>query len=1172
MAARKTYGNTWWGKRFLQALQQIDFSNRLPRGRTYANRGSVRKITIEDGEILSEVQGSRRWPYHQEIRLSQLSRRQQKRIVETVAQNPLLLSRLLNREMPPELEETLEMAGISLFPKSWDSVSATCSCPDWALPCKHLAAVFYVVANEVDKNPFLIFSLKGMDLIKALEEEGFTKGGHLRSQLPAWESQLRDTPETSSAISLEALQARLDFSRIPPCREKLLRLLAPRPAFYSRGNFHQRLETWYLKLPRHLKKWSLPPSEMPLPVDLEAVTVVLDDYLELTEIIVEQEEVQLVYTDWLEFLPDLLITQASLHLSVVPYLQWLWQFGLHLIQQSALIPHLCSLEEGTIRLRWIPAHLDGVVAELQQAFFQAWPEHLEVCQQTEMGERRYLSREEELRSLQSLLLEPILQSQSFREPEDPVEQLFFSTFTWYSEKFEEAETPHAIQQWLQRFYLTDRDWGLVLKIEEDEEEEMEEDEEEEFALSFWIEDKTDLLLPLVPLWEMLGGETPTEKRLTILQDLAALLEFLPQMKEVIRNQGRSVIALSMEELPTVLLKTLPALELVGVRILLPKSLKKLARPQLSLRLEEHAEADGAAPQFSLLQMLDFQWQVAVGDQLLDPKAFLAAVGKAKGLVKIQDTYLLIDDKEMQALLKQLQQPPQMSPEALLQAALSESYEGAQVKITDQALKLIQELRKQKRIAPPRQLQATLRPYQKRGYGWLYKNDRIGFGSILADDMGLGKTLQVISFLARLKQEKQLDQQQALVVVPTTLLSNWEREIARFAPQLRPHIFHGPGRELDPEADLILTSYGVARSDVKRLSKPQWRVLVIDEAQAIKNPGTAQAKALKKFTAQSRIAMSGTPVENRLSEYWSIMDFVNRGYLSTLNRFKKRFIEPIEADHDQDRLKEFLAITDPFILRRLKTDKSIITDLPEKIVQDQYCHLSEDQAALYQGLVDHNLDNVGQAQGIERAGLIFKLMTALKQICNHPSHYLKKEQIDPALSGKAQQVLTILEQIRERGEKVLIFTQYRAMGDLLVRMLQDHFPEPPLFLHGGLSRKKRDELVSQFQEKPYHWAFILSLKAAGTGLNLTAANHVIHYDLWWNPAVEAQATDRAFRIGQKKQVQVHRLITQGTFEERINEMMQSKRELANLTVKTGESWIGELPQTDLRKLFRLSKEK
>ena len=388
--------------------------------------------------------------------------------------------------------------------------------------------------------------------------------------------------------------------------------------------------------------------------------------------------------------------------------------------------------------------------------------------------------------------------------------------------------------------------------------------------------------------------------------------------------------------------------------------------------------------------------------------------------------------------------------------------------------------------------------------------------------------------------------------------------------MKTHVYHGANRDLKPlkAADILITTYGVARGEVAKLNKEKWLLLAIDEAQNIKNPGTAQTKAIKKIKAAVKIAMSGTPVENRLSEYWSIFDFTNKGYLNSLSNFKKDFAKPIEAERDQQQLDHFRKITEPFILRRLKSDKSIIKDLPEKIEKDQFCSLTKEQTAIYQNVVETTMESVQKAKGINRKGLILKLITALKQVCNHPKQFLKKGNSDASLSGKAALLFDIIRETLDNGEKSLIFTQYREMGDLLVEILGKEFQLEIPFLHGGVSRKGRDDMVEDFQNNRSTPIMILSLKAGGTGLNLTKASNVIHYDLWWNPAVEAQATDRAYRIGQQNNVMVHRFITQGTFEEKINKLLQSKKELANLTVSTGEKWIGEFSDNELKELVSL----
>lgn len=495
-------------------------------------------------------------------------------------------------------------------------------------------------------------------------------------------------------------------------------------------------------------------------------------------------------------------------------------------------------------------------------------------------------------------------------------------------------------------------------------------------------------------------------------------------------------------------------------------------------------------------------------------------------------------------------------------------------MTSEVKRLLSSMKESEPVALPENVCATLRPYQKRGYAWLYNNSRLGFGSILADDMGLGKTLQVITFLEKLREEGRLAKKKALIVVPTSLLSNWQEEIARFAPLLTVFLYYGAKRDLaDFHGDILLTTYGLLRSDQELLKKKKWEVFIIDEAQNIKNPDTAQSRAVRSMKAPIRIAISGTPVENSLKEFWSIMEFTNKGYLGSAKTFQTRYANPIQYEQDRKAAERFKSITAPMLLRRLKTDKTIISDLPDKLEQDEYILLTPAQAALYHQTVEESLRVISEqkdgdkASLFKRQGLVLQMILALKEICNHPTLFTKEDNWDPALSGKAERLLDLAASIHASREKALIFTQFKSMGDKLADFLESKLGERPMFLHGGCSLQERKDMVDRFQTDPKARFFILSLKAAGTGLNLTAASHVIHYDLWWNPAVESQATDRAYRIGQKNNVLVHRFITKNTFEEKINEIIQKKKSLADMTVSVGESWIGNMTDDELSKIFR-----
>ena len=627
----------------------------------------------------------------------------------------------------------------------------------------------------------------------------------------------------------------------------------------------------------------------------------------------------------------------------------------------------------------------------------------------------------------------------------------------------------------------------------------------------------------------------------------------------------------MEQLGPLLINIIPAVRLLGVKVLMPKSLESLVRPKPTLKIKKKNQT--SVTSIRLSDLFDFEWEVALGDDVVSVEEFRELLGNAGKLLKFKGTYVYMDCLDLEKMNNAISETKNVTPGQLLQTALLGNYKAAPVTITDDARALIKFFTDEREIQVPSGINAELRPYQKRGYSWLYRNMRIGLGSILADDMGLGKTLQTITLIQKLKEDGQLKEKGILIVVPTGLLSNWQSEITRFAPDLTSFIYHGTAREMPKHMpDVLLTSYGVLRSDTKIFAKKQWAVMVIDEAQNIKNPSTAQCKSVKSIPADTHIALSGTPVENRMSEFWSIMDFANNGYLGSLKSFGEEYAKPIQVFNDENCAARFRKVTAPFMMRRMKTDKSIINDLPDKIVLDEYSSLTANQAALYHKTLETAMAEIEEKDTsdnkslFERQGLILQMILALKQICNHPTQYLKNGDLRPELSGKVEMLLDRIEAIVDAGEKVLIFTQFREMGDMIVKFAAQRLGTAPLFYHGGCSVKQRNNMVSMFQNSREHKVFVLSLKAAGTGLNLTAASHVIHFDLWWNPAVEAQATDRAYRIGQNKNVIVHRFITKDTFEEKINEMIQRKKHLAEMTVATGENWIGKLSNKELYEIF------
>ena len=619
----------------------------------------------------------------------------------------------------------------------------------------------------------------------------------------------------------------------------------------------------------------------------------------------------------------------------------------------------------------------------------------------------------------------------------------------------------------------------------------------------------------------------------------------------------------------------------GMEVNLPEGLDNVIIPRASInakikakRMDDLKEllANPNGSTISLDEIMNFKIEIALGDnEKISADEFRELAKNSQGLIKYKDRYILIDKEETDKLLERLEKAPNLNVNKmqLLHNALSGKIDEYDFDYDEAFARVISDFTKVEDITLPKNLEGTLRAYQEIGFRWLYTNINKGFGCCIADDMGLGKTIQVISLILKLKEENRL-KQPVLVVCPTTLMGNWKRELNTFSPSLKVLTYHGFNREFSTNCDVILTTYAILRIDLEKFQKNNWDLLIIDEAQNIKNPSTNQTQAIKAIKAQMKVAMTGTPVENRLSELWSIFDFINKGYLGSLTDFSKNYSIPIERFKELTRAQKLKKAISPFMLRRLKTDKTIISDLPEKIVLDDYCYLTKAQVALYERILKESMDSITKSESkISRRGAIFKLITNLKQVCNHPYHYLKHGDMSANASGKTQKLIDILHNIVDNDEKVLVFTQYKEMGTILENIIASEFNQNPLFFHGSLNVKQREEIIKQFQEDLAQKIMILSLKAGGLGLNLTSASNVIHYDLWWNPAVEDQATDRTYRIGQDKNVMIHRFITLSTFEEKIDKIIKDKRELANAAVFEGERTITELSDDEIYEIFSLA---
>ncbi|MEJ8632492.1 DEAD/DEAH box helicase [Streptomyces sp. MS2.AVA.5] len=658
----------------------------------------------------------------------------------------------------------------------------------------------------------------------------------------------------------------------------------------------------------------------------------------------------------------------------------------------------------------------------------------------------------------------------------------------------------------------------------------------------------------------------------------------PPLSRLLAAAAPDVLQLADDELLDLLGEAAERLAVAGIQVHLPKGLaKELTATGLLEPPRRKKTLSDLETFLSSGQLLEFRWQLALGGEPLTEEEMDRLVEAHRPVVRLRDQWVVVDQALVGKVRKQGGR--ELSAIDALGAALTGEVEidGTSVPVT--AGGALEQLRA--RIAEPEagpeagtdaasvttgqpaMLAATLRDYQLRGLAWLDRMTSLGLGCCLADDMGLGKTITLISL--HLRRHERAAHGPTLVVCPTSLLGNWEREVQRFAPGIAVRRFHGPGRTLDDLAPnaFVLTTYGTLRRDAARLAGTAvpWGLLVADEAQHVKNPYSDTARALRTVPAAGRIALTGTPVENNLSELWALLDWTTPGLLGTLTAFRDRYARAVEADGDQETAHRLARLVRPFLLRRRKLDPGIAPELPPKTETDQPVSLTKEQASLYEALVRESLAAIGEADGMARRGLVMKLLTGLKQVCNHPAQYLKEKNAKlVGRSGKLELLDELLDAIVAEDGSVLVFTQYVEMG----RLLEQHLAARGMaaqFLHGGTPVKQREEMVDRFQ-RGERQVFLLSLKAAGTGLNLTRAGHVIHFDRWWNPAVEDQATDRAYRIGQTQPVQVHRLIAEGTVEDRIAEMLKQKKGLADAVLSHGEAALTELSDAELAELVTM----
>ncbi|WP_342433512.1 DEAD/DEAH box helicase [Neobacillus sp. FSL H8-0543] len=691
--------------------------------------------------------------------------------------------------------------------------------------------------------------------------------------------------------------------------------------------------------------------------------------------------------------------------------------------------------------------------------------------------------------------------------------------------------------------------------------------------------------------------------------------------------------LSEEESWMFLTEASETLVALDVEILLPSWWQAMKNANLKVKASLKGSSSHRPSFVGLQAMLDFNWRFSMNGVDLSEEEFGQLVEEKRRLVFIRGRWVKLDPqfiRQIQDMMKRAEKEGLHVRDLLEQELIEEpasedelenpkAFAKIQIELNRQWKQMIKQLSEVHEIPladVPAGLQGELRPYQQLGMSWLWFLRQYGFGACLADDMGLGKTVQLIAYLLMVKDEavtgtnneivtdssevtgtnsatmpkgkkakkietedgpqEKVPTKAALIICPTSVLGNWQKELERFAPSMNVHLHYGSNRlkgeafsEKVSEVDVVLTSYGLSHLDSEEFESLIWSSISIDEAQNIKNAGTKQSRAVRRLRGQHHIALTGTPMENRLSELWTIFDFSNHGYLGSLGQFQKKFVIPIEKDEKREKVEQLQALIRPFLLRRTKKDEEVALNLPDKQEQKEYCPLTAEQASLYEQLIHDTFAEIEKLSGFERKGLILQMLTRLKQLCNHPALYLKEKSAGRVLlerSNKLEKLVDLVGSVLEAGESCLIFTQYIEMGEMIRATVKKKFGVEVPFLNGSVPKTKRDEMIEKFQNHEFP-VFLLSLKAGGTGLNLTAANHVIHYDRWWNPAVENQATDRAYRIGQSRFVHVHKLICTGTLEEKIDAMLEKKQHLNDQIIQS-ENWLTELSTDELKDLVYL----
>ena len=923
-------------------------------------------------------------------------------------------------------------------------------------------------------------------------------------------------------------------------------------------------------------------------------------------------------------------------------------FARLVVAQQRYVPTVIQEADGVLRGSWQPWLVDEPIAQTTAALVRAMPPSARAVED-DLGHEAWPILEDFLWAVvdahtrAAFAAETLEDAIDGRDPSDDPHVSWLSGLLRTDERASpgdaerRTEVLRSVRRWLGG--LDDRgeasEWRLLLELREPSGAERLADlrapgDDVRWTLGFALQNASDdrLVIGSDEIWSASGGEiaivrgkraeSPQE---LLLAELSRAARIYRKLEKALNDQEPTGLTLKTVEAYEFLREVRPLLQEQGFGVRSPDWWES-PHGRLGARLviesepidEEleglgRSESSAAGSRIGLRALVNYSWQIAVGDATLTLKEFESLAQERSPLVRVNGQWVVVRPEDVDAAMRFIRENPggQMTAAEALRIAYGadeEARKGAPIlgmRATGWMSAIFgHEAEEQKlpMIEQPAGFHGELRPYQKRGLSWLAFLDRFGLGGCLADDMGLGKTIQLLALLALEREalpgvgRAPLSVPPTLLVAPTSVVRNWRRAASRFAPSLRVVAHHGIERKIGEafahqagEHDLIITTYALAHRDRESLELVEWGRVALDEAQNIKNPVAKQAQSVRGLKAERRVALTGTPVENRLTELWSVMDFCNPGYLGSQHEFRRNFAIPIERRHSKNRRRQLRGLVQPFILRRLKTDPNVVSDLPAKLESKEMCQLTSEQATMYEQAVKRMLTEVDKAEGMQRRGIVLSTLIKLKQICNHPAQAIKEGDEDegaddslpvglvqPSRSGKCARLLELLDEVLAEGDQALVFTQFRRMGKMLTAMLRHELDREVLFLHGGTPQHTRQEMVDRFQKADgTSPIFVLSLKAGGVGLNLTAASHVFHFDRWWNPAVENQATDRAHRIGQTRTVHVHKFVVGGTLEEKIDEMIEAKTELAEQIIGSGEQWLTEMTTDQLREILTLRPE-